>query len=86
MLSRGRRPCVPLGQLTKAQAQQAKGYIESLGIDPARKSGHAADNGRWLRDLDDDFYAVLVCAGLCDPRQAARADAEPDVRDDWRVR
>ena len=25
-----RRPCVPLGNVTKAQAQQVKGYIESL--------------------------------------------------------
>ena len=75
-----RRPCVPLGHVTKAQALQAKGYIESLAA--CRRSNTTMDGktAAWLADVDDEFYAILVDRGLCEPRQSAEPASQPDSR------
>lgn len=78
VLTRSKRPCVPLGEVTKAQAQQAKGYIESLASTRRGNLLMPPTTADWLRDLDKDFYAVLVSRGLCDPRQGIEPSSEPE--------
>jgi integrase len=77
VLTRSKRPCVPLGEVTKSQALQAKGYIESLASTRRGNLLMPPTTADWLRGLDDDFYALLASRGLCDPRQGTEPAAEP---------
>src|SRR5262245_16650747 len=77
VLNRRRRTCVPLGDVTKAQALEAKGYIERLASSRRGNLTIPATTAEWLREVDDDFYAVLVDRGLCEPRQAPKPDPVP---------
>ena len=76
----GRRPCIPLGELTKAQAGEAKGHIERLGSAARTNTTIAATTAAWLADLPDDFHQRLADLGLCSPRQAPEPEAEPQTR------
>jgi integrase len=67
-----------LGAVTKAQATQAKGYIESLASTRRGNLTLPPTTAEWLRDLKVDFHALLAERGLCDPRE--RTDgAAPSV-------
>lgn len=74
-----RRPCVPLGNMTKAQAGEAKGHIERLA--GARRSNVAVDGttAAWLADVDEVFYDLLVDVGLVAPREPVESAAEPEL-------
>src|SRR5262245_30370750 len=76
-----RRPCVPLGSLTKAQAGEVKGHIERLV--GARRSNAALDGttAAWLADVNDNFHMRLVEVGLLESRQAIGTEplARPDT-------
>jgi integrase len=67
------------GELTKSQALEAKGYIERLTSSRRGNLTIPPTTADWLRGLDDDQYARLVKAGLCDPRPTAEPAPEPDV-------
>ena len=34
---------------------------------------------RWLADVDEEFYSILVDRGLCEPRQSAETVSPPDA-------
>jgi integrase len=70
----GRRPCISLGPVTKAQALQAKGYIESLASTRRGNLVISPTTADWLRDLADSFYCRLVDADLVDPRKTTEAE------------
>ena len=67
------------GPYHEAQAQQAKGYIESLASTRRSNLVMPTTTADWLRGLDEEFHALLVERGLCDPRQQAEPAPEADI-------
>ncbi len=65
-----KRPCVPLGNVSKSQALQAKGYIEALVAARRSNVSHDGKTASWLADIDESFFARLVACGLVEPREA----------------
>ena len=74
------RPTFPLGQLTKKQAETAKGHIENLLS--TKRSGSILDGptADWLARIDNSLRDRLAKYELCAPR--VNSEPEPDPQEE----